>query len=100
MTISTVRRGWLVPIQYKVMSVRDWSPLVREAVPSVGVTQEKLIMETADASLLRKLHAMRAARSVFEHVSGRWIITRITAANQAPEGEEQLWAVFGRRARR
>jgi hypothetical protein len=57
-------------------------------------------METADASLVPKLHAMRAGRSVFEHETGRWIITRIATVENASDPDEPMWAVFGRRARR
>jgi hypothetical protein len=35
---------------------------------------ERLIMETSDGTLVRKLHAMRAARSVLERRRRRWII--------------------------
>ncbi len=69
------------------------------AFPSIAA-QEKLIIETTDASLVRKLHAMRAARSVFEHEHGRWIITRITPVADAAADDEPAWEVFGRRARR
>jgi hypothetical protein len=73
---------------------------VQGAFPSVAAPKEKLILETADASLVRKLHAMRAARSVFEHEQGRWVITRIAPVDGTPDGDDQMWAVFGRRARR
>jgi hypothetical protein len=52
------------------------------------------IMTTTDESLVRKLHAMRAARSVFEYEGGRWVITRIIPADDA------CWSVYGTRARR
>ena len=52
------------------------------------------IMTTTDESLVRKLHAMRAARSVFEHEGRRWVITRIVP------GDDANWRVYGTRARR
>ena len=52
------------------------------------------IMTTTDESLVRKLHAMRAARSVFEHEGRRWVITRIVPI------DDTSWLVYGTRARR
>jgi len=73
---------------------------VGQGVPATGVTQERQIMETTDASLVRKLHAMRAAQSVFEYEHSRWIITRIVSLENATDPDEPMWAVYGRRARR
>jgi hypothetical protein len=56
------------------------------------------IMTTTDESLVRKLHTMRAARSVFEHEGNRWVITRIVS-HEGP-GAEPEWSVYGTRARR
>ena len=63
------------------------------AAEGVVERPERLLLETADEQLVRKLHSMRAARSVFEHDGGRWEITRIAQSGAG-------WQVFGRRARR
>ena len=57
------------------------------------------IMTTTDESLIRKLHTMRAARSVFEYEGSRWVITRIVSHNEGA-GAEPAWSVYGTRARR
>jgi hypothetical protein len=62
-------------------------------------TADRLIMETTDATLVRKLHGMRAAGSVFEHEHERWTITRIVLTDEL-SAAESTWAVYGRRARR
>lgn len=59
---------------------------------------ERLILETTDERFVRKLHTMRAARSVLEHEGGRWEITRIASAEGAT-ADQTAWQVFGRRAR-
>jgi hypothetical protein len=60
-------------------------------------TVERLIMETGDETLVRKLHAMRASRAVFEHERSRWIITRIAVNTEAP-ANAPCWSVFARRS--
>ena len=70
------------------------------ASPWIATAEETLILRTSDEQLVHKLHAMRAARSVFEYEQRRWIVTRIMRADLEPEDEESAWAVFGRRARR
>jgi hypothetical protein len=66
---------------------------VHMAPEGVETRPERLLLDTTDEQMVRKLHAMRAARSVFEHEGGRWEITRI-------RGGDGHWEVFGRRARR
>jgi len=60
--------------------------------------REEQIFETGDPELVRKLHTIRAARSVFEREQRRWIITRITPGEPAADGEP-TWVVWGRTAR-
>ena len=62
--------------------------------PLTTAREAQEIMTTTDESLLRKLHAMRAARSVFVHEGRRWVITRIVP------GDDASWMVYGTRARR
>lgn len=64
---------------------------------SVATASDRLIMQTTDGTLVRKLHAMRAARQVFEHERGRWIITRIVLTDELVGGDA-AWGVYGRRA--
>ena len=59
--------------------------------------QERMIMETRDETLVRKLHAMRASRAVFEHEHSRWIITRIAVNADTPMAARS-WTVFARRS--
>ena len=59
--------------------------------------QERMIFETGDETLVRKLHAMRAARAVFEHEHSRWIITRIAVKSEVAQNEP-TWSVFARRS--
>jgi hypothetical protein len=66
---------------------------VQMALDGVAAKPERLILETSDEQFVRKLHSMRAARSVLEHDGGRWEITRIS-------GGDGNWQVYGRRARR
>jgi hypothetical protein len=56
------------------------------------------IMTTTDESLIRKLHAMRAARSILEHEGNRWVITRIVSRSDGARAELE-WSVYGTRAR-
>ena len=60
--------------------------------------REEQIFETSDPELVRKLHTIRAARSVFEREQRRWIITRITPGSETPAGEP-TWIVSGHTAR-
>jgi hypothetical protein len=60
--------------------------------------REEQIFETSDPDLVRKLHTIRAARSVFEREQRRWIITRITPGPETAEGEP-TWIVSGHTAR-
>jgi hypothetical protein len=75
------------------------SPTTRKDVTVNSVaTSDRLITQTTDGSLVRKLHTMRAARQVFEHERARWIITRIVLTDEVV-GTEPAWAIYGRRAR-
>ena len=60
--------------------------------------REDRIFETADPELVRKLHTIRAARSVFEREQRRWIITRISPGPATAAGEP-TWVVMGHTAR-
>ena len=60
--------------------------------------REEQIFETGDPELVRKLHTIRAARSVFERDQRRWIITRITPGPETAAGEP-TWVVWGHTAR-
>ncbi len=68
------------------------------SVNPLATASDRLIMHTTDGTLVRKLHAMRAARQVFEHEHARWIINRIVLTDELV-GDEPAWAVYGRRAR-
>lgn len=62
------------------------------------IVREEQIFETGDPELVRKLHSIRARRTVFEREQRRWIITRITPGE--PSGrDEPTWVVWGRTAK-
>jgi hypothetical protein len=57
--------------------------------------RDYVILETSDAQLVRKLHAMRASRATFEYQAARWTITRIMLLPASTSHPSPTWEVSG-----